>query len=156
MQGRENQSSDLIELANIRLMFPASSGYRSQTGGLMENLRVLKVETIREYCPSCAMELTSRYHANYYVPHNLTLVIVGEVDHGALLHTLQNEVESSILAKGKTDLSHWKRPWVASPPVPPLKSSHSKVVTFPDEDESMGLFSFNCFGPEYEVYLPQG
>jgi hypothetical protein len=49
MQGRQNQQMDLMELAKQRLMFPESSGYRSETGGLMEALRVLQVETIREY-----------------------------------------------------------------------------------------------------------
>jgi Zn-dependent M16 (insulinase) family peptidase len=49
MQGRQNQQMDLMELAKQRLMFPKGSGYRSETGGLMEALRVLQVETIREY-----------------------------------------------------------------------------------------------------------
>src|SRR5271170_150121 len=49
MQGRQNQSNDLMELAMQRLMFPKRSGYRSETGGLMEALRVLDVQTIREY-----------------------------------------------------------------------------------------------------------
>lgn len=29
-------------------MYPEGCGYRSETGGLMENLRVLNVETIRQ------------------------------------------------------------------------------------------------------------
>lgn len=49
MQGRQNQSGDLMELARKRLMFPEGCGYRSETGGLMEALRVLDVRTIREY-----------------------------------------------------------------------------------------------------------
>ena len=48
MQGRQNQSGDLMQLAMLRLMFPEGSGYRSETGGLMEALRVLDVQTIRE------------------------------------------------------------------------------------------------------------
>jgi hypothetical protein len=48
MQGRQNQSMDLMELAMQRLMFPEGNGYRSETGGLMEALRVLEVQTIRE------------------------------------------------------------------------------------------------------------
>lgn len=48
MQGRQNQSTDLMELAMQQLMFPVGSGYRSETGGLMEALRVLDVQTIRE------------------------------------------------------------------------------------------------------------
>jgi Zn-dependent M16 (insulinase) family peptidase len=49
MQARQNLSGDLMELATQRLMFPKTSGYRSETGGLMEALRVLDVQTIREY-----------------------------------------------------------------------------------------------------------
>jgi Zn-dependent M16 (insulinase) family peptidase len=48
MQGRQNQSGDLMELASQRLMFPDGIGYRSETGGLMEALRVLDVQTIRK------------------------------------------------------------------------------------------------------------
>lgn len=51
MQGRQNQSGDLMELAMQRLMFPEGCGYRSETGGLMEALRVLDVQTIRELHP---------------------------------------------------------------------------------------------------------
>lgn len=57
MQGRQNQQMDLMELAKQRLMFPEGSGYRSETGGLMEALRVLKVETIREYRPLPRIEI---------------------------------------------------------------------------------------------------
>jgi Zn-dependent M16 (insulinase) family peptidase len=60
---------------------------------------------------------------------------------------------------------HWKRyssplkhqsevrPWVTSPPVCPLKSSQSKVVEFPEEDESIGEYVLTCFGPDANVYL---
>ena len=48
MQGRQNHPGDLMELAMLRHMFPEGSGYRSETGGLMEALRVLDVQTIRE------------------------------------------------------------------------------------------------------------
>jgi len=59
--------------------------------------------------PFLSQESDWSYHSNYYVPHNLSLVIVGNVDHGMLLQTLQEKVESSILSKGKPDLSGWKR-----------------------------------------------
>jgi Zn-dependent M16 (insulinase) family peptidase len=53
--------------------------------------------------------INQSYHNKYYVPENLTLVIVGSVDHKALLHTLQDQVEPSILSKGQPDLTNWKR-----------------------------------------------
>jgi Zn-dependent M16 (insulinase) family peptidase len=44
MQARENTSSDLANLELQRLANPEGSAYRSETGGLMEALRVLTVE----------------------------------------------------------------------------------------------------------------
>lgn len=44
MQGRENTSMDLMSLRMQRLINPAVSAYRSETGGLMEALRVLNVQ----------------------------------------------------------------------------------------------------------------
>lgn len=44
MQGRQNTGSDLLHLRMLRLAYPGECGYKSETGGLMENLRVLTVE----------------------------------------------------------------------------------------------------------------
>lgn len=44
MQGRENTPSDIAALALQRLANPAGSAYRSETGGLMEALRVLTID----------------------------------------------------------------------------------------------------------------
>jgi hypothetical protein len=91
-------------------------------------------------------------------------VIVGDIDHNSLLQTLQDQVESSILSKGQPDLANWKRysrlsefaesrPWVTSPQAPALETSHSKVVEFPEEDESIGELTISCFGPDVNVPL---
>jgi Zn-dependent M16 (insulinase) family peptidase len=47
-QGKQNTTEDLMELGMKRLLFPKDCGYRSETGGILEELRVLDVETIRE------------------------------------------------------------------------------------------------------------
>ena len=39
MQGRENTSESLASLAMLRNMYPGHCGYKSETGGIMENLR---------------------------------------------------------------------------------------------------------------------
>jgi Zn-dependent M16 (insulinase) family peptidase len=44
MQGRENTASDLMEVKKHQLTNLPGSAYRSETGGLMEALRVLTVE----------------------------------------------------------------------------------------------------------------
>ncbi|BFZ62739.1 hypothetical protein YB2330_003849 [Saitoella coloradoensis] len=135
MQGRENTPGDLMDLASRRLLFPEGNGYRSETGGLMAALRQLSVQEIREY------------HASYYVPQNLSLIITGNVDHNALLETLQNTVEQTIIEKGVPDLSTWQRPWVDSPAPSPLGESKTATVEFPEEDESMGELMISWLGP---------
>jgi hypothetical protein len=45
------------------------------------------------------------------------------------------------------------RPWVTSPQAPPLKSSQSKVVEFPEEDESIGELTIYWFGPDVNVHM---
>lgn len=44
MQGRENGSGDLMELKAQRALYGPESGYRSETGGLMEALRKLTAQ----------------------------------------------------------------------------------------------------------------
>lgn len=44
MQGREQTPGDLMALKMQRTFYPDGSAYRSETGGLMEKLRVLTVE----------------------------------------------------------------------------------------------------------------
>lgn len=39
MQARENTDSDRCYRAMLRAMYPHPSGYRSETGGIMKNLR---------------------------------------------------------------------------------------------------------------------
>ncbi|KIO20924.1 hypothetical protein M407DRAFT_10649 [Tulasnella calospora MUT 4182] len=99
MQGREQTPGDLMALKMQRAFYPDGSAYRSETGGLMERLRVLTVEKIREY------------HGEYYVPHNLCLVVVGRMPTSTLLDVLQSQVEPDILKHGQDGPpAGWKRP----------------------------------------------
>ncbi|KAK7058884.1 hypothetical protein VNI00_001508 [Paramarasmius palmivorus] len=130
MQGRENTSGDLMALRMQRLLDPPESAYRSETGGLMEALRVLTVEQIRDY------------HASYYVPHNLVLIVAGKLSSGtsSLLKVVQEQVEPSLIAHGQNKGPRppgWKRPFVETPSAirPPLTSSVQETVEFPDQDE---------------------
>ncbi|KAF9918748.1 hypothetical protein BX616_006122 [Lobosporangium transversale] len=138
MQGRENSSSSIMELCRQRTMYPESSGYRYETGGLMANLRSLKAEKIRQY------------HRDYYRPDNLCLIISGRVDHQKLLDAL-GPVEERILSKGP--LPPMKRPWVDSPQAPLLNETTKTTVTFPSEDEDMGEVAINWFGPPITDFL---
>lgn len=86
MQGRENTASDRIHLQIQRIMYP-DSGYRSETGGLMKDLRVLTADEVRQY------------HRDYYRPDNLCCIVAGKVDHKALLAAL-DKIEKKIVSKG--------------------------------------------------------
>ncbi|RDX52049.1 hypothetical protein OH76DRAFT_1345727 [Lentinus brumalis] len=148
MQGRENTSGDLMALRMQRLMNPPGSAYRSETGGLMEALRVLTVEQIRDY------------HHTYYVPHNLTLIVTGKLASGtsSLLDVVQHQVEPTIVEHGQNKGPRpegWKRPFVetASADRKPIPTTIKETVEFPEKDESVGEVTLGFLGPPPTAFL---
>lgn len=83
MQGVQSRSGEIMDLMARRLLYPEDVGFRYETGGMTEALRVLEPERIRQF------------HRDMYQPRNLCLVIVGEADHESLLQIL-DEFEESI------------------------------------------------------------
>lgn len=83
MQAVQFLSSEIMDLKARRLMYPEDVGFRYETGGMTDALRVLTPERIRQF------------HRDMYQPRNLCLVIVGETNHDELLHILE-EFEESI------------------------------------------------------------
>ncbi|KAH8556354.1 Metalloenzyme, LuxS/M16 peptidase-like protein [Umbelopsis sp. PMI_123] len=138
MQGRQNSSDDRMQLRMQRHLFPPGCGYRSETGGLMKELRDITVDQIRDY------------HKSYYRPDNLCLIITGKLDHAKLLKVLE-PVEANILSKPTPPAM--KRPWVESGPVPKIAKIVEEIVLFPDEDESMGEIIISWNGPDCHEYL---
>ncbi|KDN42524.1 hypothetical protein K437DRAFT_269392 [Tilletiaria anomala UBC 951] len=167
MQGRENTSGDLMELKTQRLLYPPSSAYRSETGGLMSALRVLSIEEIRQY------------HQTYYAPHNAALVICGPLDRQALLDAVapvEQKLVGKHLAFGVRGPPGWKRPFLeTSSAVPPTieaipgkaageenvqadarpnrRDRRTAVVEFPEKDESMGEVEITWLGPTIDEWL---
>ncbi len=135
MQGVQNTQSELMELTSKRLLYPDGVGFRYETGGMMEQLRVLTADRIREF------------HREMYQPKNLCLVIIGDVDHTDLLGILDN-FEGTILQDIPKPDARFKRPWVESKPVPPLQKTSVVTVDFPEEDESSGEILVSFFGPD--------
>ncbi|KAL1882995.1 hypothetical protein VTK73DRAFT_517 [Phialemonium thermophilum] len=134
MQGVQYNSAELMDLRAKRLLYPENIGFRYETGGMMEALRVLTPERIR------------KFHRAMYQPRNLAVIIVGETDHEDLLRIL-DDFEESI----KDDLppfdAPFKRPFVDSPQPPPLSKTIIETVEFPEEDESTGEIAVAFFGP---------
>ncbi|KAA1091647.1 hypothetical protein PGT21_036499 [Puccinia graminis f. sp. tritici] len=146
MQGRENGAMDLMVLRNQRLLYPSTSAYRSETGGLMEALRVLTVEQIREY------------HQYYYRPHNLQLIVTGKLKPTQLLEVLNSQVEPSLIQHGHNQVpSGWKRPFLETPSKGGARIDKSQTVEveFPEKDESSGEVQISWVGPSTNDFLLQ-
>lgn len=94
MQGVQNTQDTLMNIEAIRKVYPEGIGFRYETGGMMEALRVLTADRIRDF------------HSAMYQPRNLCLVIIGEVDHNDLLRVLDNFEESVI-----NDIPNPNQPW---------------------------------------------
>lgn len=135
MQGVQNNATELIDLRARRLLYPPGVGFRYETGGMMEQLRVLTADRIRSF------------HREMYQPKNLCLIITGEVDHRNMLETL-DRFESTILDVIPSPDAPFKRPWVESKQTPPLQASITETVEFPEEDESFGEIEIRFLGPD--------
>lgn len=135
MQGVQNNAAELIDLAARRLTYPEGVGFRYETGGMMEQLRVLTAERIRQF------------HREMYQPKNLCLVITGEVDQTNMLNIL-DKFEDTILDVIPSPDAPFKRPWVDSKQTPPLEKSVVQKIEFPEEDESFGEIEIRFQGPD--------
>lgn len=85
-----------MNMKAVRKIYQEGVGFRYETGGMMEALRVLTADRIREF------------HKEMYQPKNLCLVIIGEVVHEELLEIL-DKFEASILADIPDPTAPWRR-----------------------------------------------
>jgi Zn-dependent M16 (insulinase) family peptidase len=134
MQGVQYNSPEIMDRRARQLLYPENIGFRYETGGMMEALRVLTPERIRSF------------HKAMYQPQNLAVIIVGEVDHDHLLRIL-DEFEENIKDDIPPPDPNFKRPFVDSPQPPPLTKTVVETVEFPEEDESTGDVLVAFFGP---------
>ncbi|CAM1507927.1 Fc.00g047750.m01.CDS01 [Cosmosporella sp. VM-42] len=134
MQAVQFRSAEIMDLKARRLLYPDNIGFRYETGGMTEQLRVLTPERIRNF------------HREMYQPRNLCLVIVGEVDHDNLLKTLE-EFEESIKDDIPSLDTPFQRPWIDSAQPRALNESQIVWAEFPEEDETVGEILVGFFGP---------
>ncbi|XP_043257873.1 uncharacterized protein C05D11.1-like [Colletes gigas] len=131
MQGRENIGEYLVDIELCRAIFPGRCGYKSIIGGALKNLR-----------ESTNNEKVKEYHKEFYRPENLTLVIVGQIQHDDVFKALQ-PLEQKIISKGNR--GSFKKPWQS--PVPPLTESVDLDVYYPCDDEDNGVVNVAWRGP---------
>ncbi|KAI0471772.1 Metalloenzyme, LuxS/M16 peptidase-like protein [Xylariaceae sp. FL0804] len=134
MQAVQYTSSELMDLRARRLLYPEDVGFRYETGGMMDALRVLTPEKIRSF------------HRTMYQPRNMCIIITGEVDHHDLLSIL-DQFEDSVQGDIPPLDTPFRRPWIDSSQPPALKATTVETVEFPEEDESTGEITVGFFGP---------
>ncbi|CAH2238075.1 jg18458 [Pararge aegeria aegeria] len=106
IQGRENSADTRCELSLLRAMYP-NSGYSSDTGGIMKNLRTSTDNTkVRDF------------HKKFYRPENLTIILTGQIEADDVFKALAT-VEDDIIAKREREVQEeWIKPWQTIPPQP--------------------------------------
>ena len=134
IQAEEHSKSSLMWRESKRLTYPEGGGFSSETFGMMDSLRVLTADRIREY------------HREMYQPKNLCLIIMGDVDHEDLLNVLDN-FEGTILEDIPSPNAPFKRPWLDSKQAPTPGDSVTESIDFPEADESMGEILISFLGP---------
>jgi len=138
MQARENTGESLTHLELLRAMYPGRCGYKSETGGIMKNLR-----------ESCSHRKVNDYHKDFYRPDNLCVIIVGQVDHEEIFESLK-DFDEKISAKGP--LPPMTRPWTSK--VAPLEESVNKLVEYGADDEDSGMLTVSWRAPKSKDLYP--
>ncbi|EGC38852.1 hypothetical protein DICPUDRAFT_148428 [Dictyostelium purpureum] len=135
MQERENKRISKIYSSIGEDLFTSPSGYKSETGGLMKDIRNLKVETIRDF------------HKSYYRPDNVSLVIAGDVNIDDIFKSIEPIVQKSI---SKGELKPMERPWTSKLDI--FSKDITKTILFPAEEESTGECVLTFKGPKFDEF----
>ncbi|OWF39921.1 uncharacterized protein C05D11.1-like [Mizuhopecten yessoensis] len=131
MQARENTGESRCQLEMVRAMYPGRCGYKSETGGIMANLR-----------DSTSHKKVCDYHREFYRPENLCLIITGQVSADEVFQALK-PVENKIISKGSR--SSFIRPWMSE--VPPLEKPVVISLPYAADEETHGMVNLAWRGP---------
>eukprot|EP00762_Andalucia_godoyi_P004356 ANDGO_08127.mRNA.1 Uncharacterized protein YOL098C len=126
MQARENAPFSVCYRTLMKSLFERT-GYASETGGMLEPLRRLTVEQVRNY------------HRQYYRPNNLGLIITGNVEPQELFTALE-PLNKKIKSKNWDHIAGLSRVWDS--PVPAFTGTQMHNVDFPAVDEEGGAQVF--------------
>ncbi|XP_060071887.1 uncharacterized protein C05D11.1-like isoform X2 [Ylistrum balloti] len=138
MQARENTGESRCHLEMVRAMYPGHCGYKSETGGIMANLR-----------DSTSHQKVCDYHREFYRPENLCLIITGQVSAEEVFTALK-PVENKIIAKGSR--SFFTRPWMNK--VPKLEKPIVVSIPYAADEETHGMVNMAWRGPHVkEQYM---
>lgn len=132
MHGRENTEDDLADTA-LRTTLFAGTPLALSSGGICSHIRDLTAETIQ------------RYHDDYYVGHNVSILVGGsDIDPAAFLDSLRNVLDDI----AKTDKRPRRTiPWHLQTKLEPMPPVTRKLVNFPCPDEDIGTVILAWRGP---------
>ncbi|PHJ17331.1 peptidase m16 inactive domain-containing protein, partial [Cystoisospora suis] len=129
MESRERQASSVLYRRLIELLYPDGSGYRYETGGIMEQIRRTSNDRVREY------------HRHFYKWDNLSLIFTGVFDVPLLLHTVRSSITTiENIRKNASMNSSSSSPYPPSSPSP-LDDLISKAVGVPEHADRPLNFS---------------
>ncbi|KAH3767039.1 cytoplasmic protein [Pelomyxa schiedti] len=126
---RENSEHDICETKVHELLFPGSA-YALNSGGSTKNIRSLTVEHL--VC----------FHSKFYHPRNMTVILLGSVNHNAMLQRLL-----SAKINPEQFATQFDPPWLQ--PIPALTEDCSSTVRFPTSDDSVGSLVLAFRGPPF-------
>lgn len=132
MQARENTGEERCYLEMLRSMYPGKCGYKSQTGGILKNLR-----------ESTNNEKVRNYHKEFYRCQNLCVVVTGAVEPEAIFAAIK-PIEDKIVQKQLHKVS-FTRPW--QNPVSCLEESVDRRIQYASETDDDGLVYIGFRGP---------
>lgn len=132
MQAHAHSAETLMENETQKRCYPETSAYRSETGGMLDPLRTLSNESIKDF------------HKSMYAPDNMVLVVAGQVDQKELFEQLEK------FEKASNPGTHRPfRPFVDTEPEVSIAKSETVSVEFPDEDEEFGKAQVTFVGPDH-------
>lgn len=132
MQACENTGESRCHLEMLRLMYPGKCGYKSETGGLLNNLRT-----------STNNVKVRAYHKQFYHAKNLCVIVTGPVDPLEIFKAIK-PIEDKIVEKNHHTIEH-VRPWQSR--VDPLLESASKKIQYSSDTDDDGLVYIAYRGP---------
>ncbi|KAL3080050.1 hypothetical protein niasHT_034608 [Heterodera trifolii] len=127
MQARESTLWEIADRKRREMMYPESNGYRYKAGGVLDEIRNLTVEKVKEF------------HNIYYNCNNMYITICGQIEHNELLVSIGNIEGQNI------PLVPFITPFQVR--VSPLTGQKMERIDFPSLNESTGMVQMSWHGP---------
>ena len=130
IKGRMNFPNLVFERNAKPLLYPSPCGYRWAVGGTLKNLRTeTNIERIRQY------------HAKFYRPENMIIIVSGHLEKEALFQAIQPMEEE----EQTKEREEFEKPFQTPCPNFPKNWTAEKAFEYPDGNLSNDDFGI-CFG----------